>query len=259
MQEQSLLANPRGDTLPDGTAYLRAIFTHCHDAIFVLDPPNDKILSVNPRACAMLGYSREELLARPISQIHQRDMPSLLAFVQSVLDQGHGRTNELTCLTRTGQKIPTETSASVIETKDGRCIVAMVRDISERKRTEEELRENEERLSSILDTAMDAIVTVDENRRVTLFNKSAEQVFRCPASSVVGQSLDPFRTDVSRQFLREQLAGDDPKSSTARQLWAPKGLTFRRADGQEFPAEASVSGLWARGHSLHTLILRDVH
>ena len=90
MTERRLQTKPEADALPDGAAYLSAIFRYCHDAIFVLDPPSDRILSINPRACSMLGYTREELLETPISRIHRDDMPSLIAFVQSVLEQGHG-------------------------------------------------------------------------------------------------------------------------------------------------------------------------
>jgi len=200
---------------------------------------------MSPGACTMSGYPRDE-------------RPTLVAFVRSVPDQGRGRTNELACLTWTGQTIRSDTSTSNIETEVGPCVVAMTRDISERKRAQE-LREEEERLASILDSAMDAIITVDENRRVSLFNKSAEQVFRCSALSVVGKSLEPFLSEQSREFLDDQVmnAGEQPPG--ARQGWAPKGLTFRRADGEEFPAEATASGIVARGRRLYTLILRDVN
>ncbi len=260
MKDEQLQAPPKSDALPESATFLSAIFSHCHDAIFVLDPSADRILSANPRACNLLGYTREELLAAPISGIHPDDTPSLFAFVQSVLNQGHGRTDELACLTRIGEKIPAEISASVIDTERGRCVIALVRDIRERKRAEQALRENQERLASILDTAMDAIVTVDQERNVTLFNKSAEEVFERPAGSVVGLSLDPFLTDQSRAFLEEQMHSHHGRESASPgRVWAPKGLTFRRAGGEEFPVEASMSGLVARGNRFYTLILRDVH
>lgn len=112
------------------------IFEHSNDAIFVIDPPNDNIVDVNPRACAMLGFSREELLAMPMSAIHPDEMPILQAFSQSVYENGSGWTNELTCLTKQGQNLPSEISASTIDVAGRSHIIAMVRDITERRQAE---------------------------------------------------------------------------------------------------------------------------
>ena len=54
----------------DDKRRFQQIFCFCNDAIFVIDPKEDKILNVNPKACRMLGYSYEELLSLPISSIH---------------------------------------------------------------------------------------------------------------------------------------------------------------------------------------------
>ncbi len=71
--------------------------------------------------------------------------------------------------------------------------------------------------------------------------------------------MDPFLTDHARRFLNDQMKDDSDRVPAARRVWAPKGLTFRRADGEEFPVEASVSGLVARRRRFYTLILRDIH
>ena len=79
------------------------IFDHSNDAIFILDPPQDKIIDVNSKACEMLGYSRERLISMSISDIHPDEMPELQDFAKSVSRNGHGWTSELTCLTSTGR------------------------------------------------------------------------------------------------------------------------------------------------------------
>ena len=81
----------------------QAVFDHSNDAIFVIDPEEDCIVDANPRACAMLGYTREELLCLPISAIHPSEMAVLQAFAQSVFDNGRGWTNELSCQTKLGE------------------------------------------------------------------------------------------------------------------------------------------------------------
>jgi formate hydrogenlyase transcriptional activator len=134
---------------PDAEAWFRTIFEHSNDAILVVHPDADAILDANPRACRMLGYSREELLGLRISNVHPAEMAEFRAFARAVVETGSGWTNELACLTRSGTVLPAEISASVIQ-RDGRpCVVAMVRDISDRKRAEaalEKYRESLERL-----------------------------------------------------------------------------------------------------------------
>ncbi|KKM25421.1 hypothetical protein LCGC14_1595140 [marine sediment metagenome] len=123
----------------------RRIFEHSNDAIFVIDGAHGEILEVNATACKMLGYSHAELLSIPISAVHPDEMPQLLKFTDSVVESGSGWTDELTCLTKSGEKLPAEISASVFELGGRRCVLAMVRNISARKRAEKALRKNEER------------------------------------------------------------------------------------------------------------------
>ncbi len=110
------------------------IFDHSNDAIFLVDPLQDEILDVNPKACTMLDYAREELLSVPMSIIHPHEMARLKDFAQSVLEQGNGWTDALTCLTRRGVTLSAEFSASMIDIDGRACMIAMVRDVSERKR-----------------------------------------------------------------------------------------------------------------------------
>ena len=128
----------------------RKIFDHSNDAIFVIDPPQDKIVDVNSKACQMLGYSRQRLVSMSISEIHPNEMPELQAFAKSVSENGHGWTSELTCLTSTGRFLPAEISALLIDLSGTSYMIALVRDISERKRAEEALRRANQRMKNEL-------------------------------------------------------------------------------------------------------------
>ena len=116
------------------------IFDYSNDAILLIDTLHARIVDVNSRACEMLGYSREQLLSMPMSSIHPDEMPKLNAFANSVSRTGHGWTDELTCFTSTGQGLAAEISASLIDISDKSYMIALVRDISKRKRAEEALR-----------------------------------------------------------------------------------------------------------------------
>jgi two-component system, cell cycle sensor histidine kinase and response regulator CckA len=120
------------------------------------------------------------------------------------------------------------------------------------------LRESREHLAAIISSAMDAIITVDEDYRITLFNEAAEKLFRCSAAQVMDMHLDAFipgRFPTSNRLHRQGFGEAGATSGTMNAL----GLVYgRRADGEEFPAEASISQTRTGGQQLLTVILRDV-
>ena len=79
----------------------------------------------------------------------------------------------------------------------------------ERQQAEEALKRSEERLSSVLNSAMDAIITIDDERYITLFNPAAERVFRCASSWAVGQPFDRFLSRRFRSLLERYLRAVD--------------------------------------------------
>ncbi len=131
-------------------------------------------------------------------------------------------------------------------------------DITDRKRAEEALRLSEERLSRILGSAMDGIVTFDRTHRIELFNQAAEKIFGCPATRAIGQSFDRFLTIGFRQALEHTLLAFERREETSPYILVPEGLTARRGDGREFPIEATISHVEVEGRMLYTLIIRDV-
>jgi two-component system, cell cycle sensor histidine kinase and response regulator CckA len=131
-------------------------------------------------------------------------------------------------------------------------------DVTVQQRTQEALRENETRLASIIDTAMDAIVTVDEAQTIILFNRAAERVFKCSSSEAVGQSIDRFIPGRVRKAHREHIQQFGKTEDTPRSMGKLGTLLAVRANGEEFPIEASISQAMVRGKKLFTVILRDI-
>ena len=112
-------------------------------------------------------------------------------------------------------------------------------------------------LASIVDSAMDAIITIDSNRRIVLFNRAAEEMFQYRAIDILGTDLHhllPERFHNRHQQHIEQFAGTN---NTTRSMGKLGELVGRRADGQEFPIEAAISHVVVNNQSLMTVILRD--
>jgi PAS domain S-box-containing protein len=129
-------------------------------------------------------------------------------------------------------------------------------DIEDLVRTEQELRENKERLAGIVSTAIDSIITVDENQRVVLFNKAAEKMFGWPAAKAMGQTMDRFIPGLFR--TPEQVRGLAEAGGTSSAMGRLNAFTALRADGTEFPIEAAISSIEVGGRKLFTVIHRDI-
>ncbi len=136
--------------------------------------------------------------------------------------------------------------------------ILVIRDITDDKQAESRLEESRARLAGIVDTAMDAIVTVDSEQRVVLFNAAAEKIFRCPAAEAIGGPLERFIPEGVRASHREHLRNFASSGATQRALGRLGTLEGLRADGERFPVEASISRVEIGGESLFTVILRDI-
>ncbi len=131
-------------------------------------------------------------------------------------------------------------------------------DISESKRTDAALRDSQERLLGIISSAMDAIITVDGNQRIIVFNRAAEQIFRCPAEDALGQTLDKFIPQRFRETHREHIRSFGQTGISSRSMYSPGTLMGVRADGEEFPVEATISQVRTASETLFSVILRDI-
>ena len=117
---------------------------------------------------------------------------------------------------------------------------------------------SEERLHAIIQSAMDAIVTVDAQQHIVLFNAAAEQIFRCPRAQAVGAEIGRFISGRLPEPQAGNGAGFDAASPPMRKTGQQVALTGVRADGAEFPIDASVSQVQLHGAGLLIVILRDI-
>jgi len=128
-----------------------------------------------------------------------------------------------------------------------------------RARGEALLARSEARLRGILDSAMDAIITVDESQRVVLFNNAAERMFGRPRADALGATLESFIPERFRQAHAGHVRRFGETGVTSRRMGgALRIVTGLRRNGEEFPIDASISQITDGGARLYTVILRDV-
>jgi PAS domain S-box-containing protein len=132
------------------------------------------------------------------------------------------------------------------------------RDIAEHRAALDAVRMSEFRFSSIVDIAADAIVSVDEDQVITLFNQGAERIFGYEASEVIGQPLDLLLPPDVHRVHREHIRQFAQSPVPARRMGERAEVRGRRKDGEIFPAEASISKFEVDGRHVFTAVLRDI-
>ena len=122
------------------------------------------------------------------------------------------------------------------------------------------LGESEARLTGIIHSAMDAILTIDQEQIIVMFNAAAEKMFGCSAHDAVGQSLERFIPQRFRIAHRAHIRRFSETGITNRALGpaSTNQLCAVRSNGEEFPIEASISQVETDGKKLFTVILRDI-
>jgi PAS domain S-box-containing protein len=131
---------------------------------------------------------------------------------------------------------------------------------AELRRLEREraLREREAQISRLLESAMDAIINLDEDLGVSLMNPAAERAFECEQGTAIGQNFGELLSPDSESSLAECISELCDRQQASASLWVPGGLRAKTARGRHFDAEATLSQYKADGRQWFTLILRDV-
>jgi chemotaxis family two-component system sensor kinase Cph1 len=103
------------------------------DPAYLMDPDDDRILDANQAGCAMLGYTRAELLATPVSEIHPAELPQMRDFLSRVCLDRRGSTIKLTCRTKSGVYLPTEITLHAFANGGRNYVLGLVQDRSEHR------------------------------------------------------------------------------------------------------------------------------
>ncbi len=222
-----------------------------------------RFVRVNRVLCEIVGYGAAELQQRRFQDItYPEDLETDLALAGQLARGEIGRYQlEKRYVRKDGSIVPIMLSGSVLRGPDGQPVhfIAQVEDITERKRAEEALRLSEAKFSGIVSISADAIISVDEQQRITLFNRGAQEIFGYSPQEALGAPLDLLLPEHLRAPHRDHVAGFATGRVTSRRMGERyAAIMGRRKNGEEFPAEASISKLQVGGSTLLTVALRDV-
>ena len=215
------------------------------------------------RACSeLLGYEFEEVRGRQIRELRptSEGVESTKRMLAQLLE-GTLPPQESLALTKTGERRWIAWSAQVSRHPDGtpEFISLVGVDRTGARIAQEALRASEAKFAGIVSLASDAIISVDEEQHIVIYNEGAESIFGWRRDEVLGKPLDILIPERFREIHRQHLRAFAAGPVRARRMGDHRPAIFGlRKSGQEFPAEASISMLNLGENVFFTVVLRDV-
>src|SRR5512142_1235646 len=249
--------------LRNAQARVGGIVEAAMDAIISVDE-QQRIVLFNRAAERVFRWPRAAVLGQRLDMlIPERLRAGHRAYIErfgrtATTSRGMGSQTVLHGLRADGEEFPIEASISQHDEGGHKLYTVILRDVTERMRGEQLLARSEARLRGILDSAMDAIITVDSRQHVVLFNKAAEDVFGCPRDQAIGAPLAWFIPERFRHAHAGLVRTFGETGASSRRMGAQRIVMGLRRNGEEFPIDASISHIVEEGEHFFTVILRDV-
>jgi PAS domain S-box-containing protein len=229
------------------------------DGILIVDS-NGLIVLVNTQTEKLFGYRRNELLGKPVEilvpeRFRERHVGHRVQYSSNPRTRPMGVCLNLTALHKDGSEFPVEISLSPLETDNGILITSVIRDVTSRRRVEEELLSTNRYLSAILSSTKEAIFTISMDRRIQTCNQAALDILGYQESEIIGQSTEKFYPS-EEAFLE---FGRRLNFALKENGYFSGEFELRRASGEIFPAEFMVNVLKKDGKEIGVVaVIRDI-
>ena len=244
-----------------------------------IDPVSHQHITtfVSDQAEKMLGYTAAEWLSTPnfcLQHVHEEDQERVVRESEEILSHAQQGIIHFRWIAKDGHTVWVKAQLESVVDGAGKTVASrgVTIDMTEQQLAEdarlqtiennrtilEALSRNEAQFAAIINSAMDGIITIDENQDIVLFNAAAEKLFLCPAKEARGSSINRFIPERFRAAHEEHIRQFGENHGPPRLMGSPGTLYGLRSTGEEFPIEASISQLELSGQKFFTVILRDI-
>ena len=237
------------------------LFEFSPDAVFVTDQAGT-IVHANGQAERLFGYERQDLIGLAVEAlVPERFRASHPKHRGDYAAQPHirpmGAGLELYGLRKDGSEFPVDIMLSPVQESGNSYVLAVVRDISRRKRAEDALRRSEARLRSLFEFSPDAILVIDAAGKITEANAQVESFFGYSRTELIGQSVELLIPDKFRQThpRRRKEYAAQPR---VRAMGAGLDLHAKRKDGTEFPVDIMLGPIAGPEGASVLAVVRDL-
>ncbi len=240
---------------------LRAILEAAVEGIITIDE-RGIVDSINPAACRIFGYAPEEVVGQNVSMLMPSpDRERHDGYISNYVRTGHAKIigigREVVGQRKDGTSFPMDLSISEVRLGDRRLFTGMVRDITERKRAEEALRESEQRMRAILETAVEGILTIDERGMVESINPSACRIFGYSPEEIIGRNVSALMPSPDREKHDGYIA-NYLRTGQAKIIGIGREVVGQRNNGTLFPMDLSIGEVRLGARRLFTGFVRDI-
>jgi PAS domain S-box-containing protein len=211
------------EALRESEEKCRLTFERAVDAIFWADPETGLITNCNEAAEALLQKNRDEIIGQHQTTLHPPDKAEYYTdMFKRHIEENGSFDEEGEIITKFGKIIPVHITAAVTFVRARPIIQGIFRDITERKRVEKELREEEEKYSTLVESSLTGIY-IDQNERVVFANNTFAEIYRYPKDELVGMEtwklVHPEDRALTNEMRARRLKGEDvPTEYEARGL-----------------------------------------
>jgi len=223
------------DKLKSSEERLSILFKFAPDAYYLSDLKGN-FVDGNKAAEEMIGYKRGELIGKNFLKLRllpPKQIPKAAALLaKNVMGQSTGP-SEFILNRQDGSQVVAEIRTFPVKIRGKTLVLGIARDITERKRAEEELRAAQEYTRNLIDSSMDMIISVDQDRKIVEFNQAAQKTYSYTEAEVVGRHADMLYADPSE--------GSKVHEDTYRTGQFIGEVTNRRKDGEIFPSFLAAS------------------
>jgi PAS domain S-box-containing protein len=247
--------------LSHGDEKFRRLLEAAPDAMVIVDR-GGRIVLINSQTESMFGYTREELLNQPVEilipeNFRNQHPQHREAYYRAPHPRPMGSGLDLLGRRRNGSRFPVEISLSPLEEQGGVLVTAAIRDVTDRKRAEEALRQSQERFRALVEEVKDyAIFMLDPTGIITSWNQGAQKIKGYNAAEIIGQHFSRFylSEDIDRGKPNEELT-----IAAAEGRWQEEGWRVRK-DGSRFWADVVITALHDQESNLQgfTKVTRDI-
>ena len=241
--------------------FYQQIIENSLNEIYIFHPETLKFIAVNRGARRNLGYSEEEL--KEMTPVDLKPEFDIKSFKELLLPLKNGEKEKLIFNTihrrKDGSCYPVEVHLQLIEYMKERVFVAIIIDITRHKELEREIRESNEILSSIMKSARDAIIMIDDKGYVTFWNPAAERIFGYTKEEVMDKELHKFMVhDGSLYQVYKEAFRKFQLSGKGNAVGKTIELKTKHKDGHEIDVELSLSAVRIKDAWHAVGIVRDI-